>query len=78
MKMPGVTIYPAGVRESDTGDHTADGGRLLYVVGADDDIAGAQDYAYQAIKLIDVEGDNGHYRNDIGDRDRKRHMKHNV
>lgn len=67
-KQPGVTIYGAAVRREDGHDFT-DGGRLLYVVGEGSDVSAARNVAYGAMDRITVDGDNGQFRKDIGERD---------
>lgn len=70
-KLPGITVYGAGVRE-DGGRHFSNGGRLLYVVGEGDDVLQAREKAYDAMDRIKVEDDSGHFRTDIGYRDAAR------
>ncbi len=67
----GVKIYGAGIKEVD-GDFAVNGGRILFVMGEGDDIVETRKKVYRAIKLINVEGDNLHYRTDIGWRDLER------
>jgi len=77
MKVPGVTIYGAGVKEQD-GKFYVNGGRLVSVVGhakSPVDVAEARALAYHAASLISVEGNNLQYRTDIGWRDVERSHK---
>lgn len=67
----GVTVYTAGVKKDAQG-FTAYGGRLLYVVGERKDVIEARQRAYGAMAVISVEGNNLHYRTDIGWRDVER------
>lgn len=67
----GVKIYGAGIKEVD-GDFVVNGGRILFVMGEGDDIVETRKKVYRAIKLINVAGDNLHYRTDIGWRDLER------
>lgn len=74
MKMEGVQIFGAGVVVQD-GRFYADGGRLFSVVGEGDNIIEARQRAYDAVAHIYVEGNNLHYRTDIGWRDIERFLK---
>ncbi|MBI4035862.1 phosphoribosylamine--glycine ligase [Candidatus Daviesbacteria bacterium] len=67
----GVKIYGAGIKKAD-GDYVVAGGRVLYVVGEGKNIIEAREKAYQAMELISIEGNNLHFRKDIGWRDLKR------
>ena len=68
MKLPGVNIFGSGVKKEGNKFY-ANGGRLFYVVGEGNDVVEARKIAYKAMKLISIEGDNLHYRTDIGWRD---------
>lgn len=59
-----VTIFHAGTKMRDDGQILTDGGRVLNVTGVADDLPGALERAYRAIRLIRFEG--MHYRTDIG------------
>ncbi|MCK5149385.1 phosphoribosylamine--glycine ligase [Candidatus Pacearchaeota archaeon] len=74
MNLEGVTILGAGINIED-GKFYANGGRLFSVVGEGDDILEAKQKAYSAIAGINVEGNNLHYRTDIGWRDVERFLK---
>lgn len=68
----GVTVYTAGVKKDDQG-FVANGGRLFYVVGEGrNNVIEARQRAYGAMAVISVEGNNLHYRTDIGWRDVER------
>ena len=71
--LPKVRLYGAGIRADEVAKgryrYFANGGRLLYVVGEGQDVLEARKNAYGAASLIYVEGNNGHYRRDIGIRD---------
>lgn len=69
--MNGVRLYGAGVRLED-GKYYASGGRLFYVVGEGGDVIDARQKAYAAMSVISVEGNNLHFRTDIGWRDVER------
>lgn len=71
MEMDGIELYGAGVKVVD-GKHFASGGRLFYIVGEGVDIVAAREKAYGAMARVFVEGNNLHYRTDIGWRDVKR------
>jgi len=71
-----VTLYGAGVtRDEETGRNYAKGGRLLYAVGRGKDVIMARARAYAAMAKIYVDGNNLHFRNDIGWRDVERLRK---
>ncbi len=63
-----VEVYGAGVSVQD-GKYYATGGRLFYIVGDGKDVLEARSKAYAAIRRVSIEGDNLHYRDDIGWRD---------
>lgn len=70
-KIEGIKIYGAGVKE-EKGKYYADGGRLFYIVGEGKNIIEARRKAYEAMSLVYIEGNNLHYRTDIGWRDVQR------
>src|SRR3989344_5642157 len=63
-----ATVFGAGAKYED-GRWVAAGGRLFYVLGEGQNVAQAREMAYNALSLVDVEGNNLHYRRDIGYRD---------
>lgn len=71
MKVPGVTIYGAGVEYND-GKLYVSGGRLFSVVAEGKDVIDARAKAYEAISMIHIDGNNLHYRTDIAWRDVER------
>lgn len=73
MKMDGVSVFGAGVDVRD-GKFYANGGRLFSVVGEGSDIMEASKRAYSAIAGVKIEGNNLHYRTDIGWRDVERFL----
>lgn len=73
MTMENVSIYGAAVDVRD-GKFFADGGRLFSVVGSGSDIGTARSRAYEAMDRMSIDGDNLHFRTDIGVRDLKRHQ----
>lgn len=67
----GVKIYGAGIKRAD-GNYVVNGGRILYVVAEGTNILEASEKVYKAMELINIEGDNLHFRKDIGWRDAAR------
>jgi phosphoribosylamine---glycine ligase len=63
--LPDIVVFHAGTRRVDGHLRTA-GGRVLDVTAVADDLAHAQQKAYEAVKLIHFEG--MQYRTDIGDK----------
>ncbi len=74
MKTAGVKIYGAGVEVVD-GKYYASGGRLFYAVGEGKDVIEARERAYSAMSNIFIDGNNLHYRTDIGWRDMDRLLR---
>ena len=70
----GVVIFGAGV-DVEEGKLHANGGRLFSVVAEGGDILEAKQRAYSAMSRISIEGNNLHYRTDIGWRDVERFLK---
>lgn len=74
INIPEVLIFGSGIKKE--GDKfLANGGRVFYIVGEGKDIMEAREKAYKAMKLINIEGNNLHYRTDIGYRDVERLKK---
>lgn len=71
MNMPGVSIYGSGIKRNGNNFYV-NGGRIFYVVGEGKDVKEARKKAYKAMELISIEGNNLHYRTDIGWRDLER------
>ncbi len=71
MKIAGITIYGAGIAKKNN-KWIVNGGRVFHLVAEGNDIKEARDRAYKAMKLISIEGNNLHYRKDIGWRDLQR------
>lgn len=71
MKSDGVKVYGASIKIED-GRFYANGGRLFYIVGEGKDVIDARKKAYAAMSLVHVDGNNLHYRTDIGWRDVQR------
>lgn len=74
MKIDGITVYGAAVIAKG-GKFYANGGRLFSIVAEGGNIQEARQKAYAAIAHITVEGNNLHYRTDIGWRDVERFLK---
>ncbi|MDD5182431.1 MAG: phosphoribosylamine--glycine ligase [Candidatus Nanoarchaeia archaeon] len=74
MTMKGVTVFGAGIDVRD-GKFYANGGRLYGIVGEGDDILEARPNAYSAMAHTFIEGNNLHYRTDIGWRDVERFLR---
>ncbi len=72
----GVTVYSAGIR-MENGKFYANGGRLFSIVGEGKNILEARRRAYGAISRVSIEGNNLHYRTDIGWRDVERFIQGN-
>lgn len=72
MAMQGITLYGAGIAVRD-GRFYANGGRLFSLVAEGGNIKDARAQALAAMALISIEGNNLHYRTDIGWRDMERH-----
>ncbi|MCL5090424.1 MAG: phosphoribosylamine--glycine ligase, partial [Patescibacteria group bacterium] len=67
-KIAGVRLYGAGVKKE--GCHFyANGGRLFYLVGEGKNVIEARSKVYEAMAKVYIEGNNLHYRTDIGWRD---------
>ena len=65
-KLDDVIVFHAGTKLDENGNIVTNGGRVLNVVGMDEDFKEAQKKAYDAIKLINF--DKMHYRTDIGNK----------
>jgi len=74
IKLPNITIFGAGITRKGT-RFFANGGRVFHLVAEGNDILDARKKAYDALKLISIEGNNLHYRTDIGWRDIERMKK---
>ncbi len=67
MKLSNISIYGAGIKKMNS-KWVVDGGRIFYVVAVGDSLEQAQMRAYKAMSGIRIEGDNLHFRTDIGSR----------
>ncbi len=73
-KLPGVSVYSSGISEKD-GNFIVSGGRLFHLVAEGETLAEARIRVYGAMAMIYVEGNNLHYRTDIGWRDMEREYR---
>ncbi len=71
MKMPGISIFGSGIKREGK-KFFVSGGRIFHLVAEGKNILEARKKAYEAMKLISIEGNNLHYRTDIGWRDLER------
>lgn len=71
MALPGITIFGAGIKR-DGKRFFANGGRVFHLVAEGKNIIDARKKAYTAMKKISIDGNNLHYRTDIGWRDVQR------
>lgn len=76
-EIEGVKLYGAGVKVED-GKYYANGGRLFYIVGEGETVIDARQKAYEAMSLVYIDGNNLHFRTDIGWRDVKRLRERKV
>lgn len=74
MKMNDVTVFGAGITVKNN-EFYANGGRLFSVVAEGENILEARQKAYSAMAHISIEGNNLHYRTDIGWRDIERFLR---
>jgi len=74
MPMKGITFFGAGIAVRN-GNFYANGGRLFNIIGEGNTLLEARERAYQAMKFITIEGNNLHYRTDIGLRGIERSLK---
>jgi phosphoribosylamine--glycine ligase len=72
-RLPGISIYGAGIKRKGK-DYTVNGGRIFHIVAEGKTIAEARARAYAAMSHIFVEGNNLHYRTDIGWREVERSL----
>ncbi|MDO8452190.1 MAG: phosphoribosylamine--glycine ligase [bacterium] len=74
-KIDGVMVF--GTRVSRVGKrYFAGEGRLFHIMGEGRNVIEAREKAYRAMSLISIEGNNLHYRTDIGWRDVERFWYH--
>jgi phosphoribosylamine--glycine ligase len=73
-KIKGVHLYGAGVKVIGK-KYYAHGGRLFHIVGEGKSVIQARQKAYEAMALIHIDGNNLHYRTDIGWKDVQRSQR---
>ena len=74
LKLPGIAVYGSRViREN--GKYFVSSGRLFHLVSEGKSIIEARRKAYDAMSLLYIEGNNLHFRSDIGWRDLERSFK---
>lgn len=73
-QIPGIQIYGAGIKKAGR-NYLTQGGRLFYIVGEGRNVIEARQKAYRAMSKMSVEGNNLHFRTDIGWRDVERLRK---
>ena len=71
IKSPGVKIFGAGIAKKGK-NFIVHGGRVIHVVGEGKTLVQAREKAYKVMALINIQGNNLHFRNDIGWRDLER------
>ena len=71
MKLPGISIFGAGIKREGR-RFFANGGRVFHLVAEGENIIQARVRAYGAMAMISIDGNNLHYRTDIGWRDVER------
>ncbi len=69
--MKEIKVYGAGIKKSGK-KYLVSGGRVFYLVGEGKNVMEAREKVYGAISQIFIEGNNLHYRTDIGFRDVER------
>lgn len=70
-ELPAIRVYNARIKKLGR-NYYAHRGRQMYVAGEGNNVIGARQRAYSAVSLIYIEGNNLHYRTDIGWRDVER------
>ncbi len=71
MRIPGISIFGSGIKREGK-KFFVSGGRVFHLVAEGKDILEARKKSYQAMRLINIEGDKLHDRTDIGWRDGER------
>lgn len=70
-KLPNISIFGSGIAKSGS-NFLANGGRVFHVMGDGLTLTQARLRAYGAISMISIDGNNLHFRTDIGWRDLER------
>jgi len=71
MKLPGISVFGAGMKKSGK-DYVVSGGRVFHLVSEGATIQQARERAYAAMSHVFIEGNNLQYRTDIGWREVER------
>ncbi len=74
LKIPGVIVYGTRITY-EKNNYFVSSGRLFHIVGSGKTVIEARSKAYAAMSLLHIEGNNLHYRTDIGYRDVERLAK---
>ncbi len=74
-KLSNVKLYGAGVKKEHK-NYLVNGGRVIYTVGSGKTVIDARRVSYEAMSLISIEGNNLHFRTDIGWKDVERIRNH--
>lgn len=68
LSLKGIKIFGAGIKKEGK-NFVVNGGRVFHLVAEGKDVKETRSNAYQAMSMIYIEGNNLHYRTDIGWRD---------
>jgi len=68
-----IKIFGAGIKKT-KGGYRVNGGRLFYVVGSGKNVLQARDIVYKTLMKVYIQGNNLHFRKDIGFRDIERYF----
>lgn len=68
IKLPHIQVFGAGIKKEGK-SFIVNGGRVFHIVAEGKDIREARRRAYEAMSMIYIEGNNLHYRTDIGWKD---------
>lgn len=71
IKLPNIKIFGSGIKRVGA-KFFVTGGRILHIVGTGKNIKDARRKVYEAFSLLYIEGNNLHYRTDIGFKDLER------
>lgn len=71
LQMKNIILFGAGISKKQN-RYFVNGGRIFHIVGEGENILQARSLAYQAMSMLYIEGNNLHYRTDIGWKDMER------
>lgn len=74
MRKPGILVFGSGIKRKSRKFYV-NGGRIFYVVSAGKNILEARNKGYEAMTKVNIQGNNLHFRKDIGWRDMERLKK---